>query len=86
MAWNLPYRAFRSSSTIVDHYSPFPDTPAFIHIPITHVSPRNVPSPNDAPTPTALAVKNQVLNERARLFIQAKHDDLFKHLEKSEKK
>jgi hypothetical protein len=88
MVWNLPYRAFRSSSAIADHFSPFPDTPAFIHIPNTHISqsPRNVPSPNDAPTPTALAVRNKELNERARLFVQAKHEDLLKHMERPEKK
>jgi hypothetical protein len=87
MGWNLPYRAFKSSSTIVDHFSPFPDTPAFLHIPSTHnsQSPRTVPSPNNAPTPTVLAIRNQTLNERARLFIQAKHEDLLKHMERPEK-
>jgi hypothetical protein len=82
MGWNLPYRAFKSSSTIADHFSPFPDTPAFLHIPSTH----NSQSPNNAPTPTVLAIRNQTLNERARLFVQAKHEDLLKHMERPEKK
>jgi len=60
MPWNLPYRAFRSSSAVADHFSPFPDTPAYLHIPNTtlSLSPTNTLSAYDAPTPTTLAIKN----------------------------
>jgi len=80
----LPYRALNSSSSTMNHYSPFPQTPAYLKIPKSGT--QITRSPNNMPTPTTLAVRNIELDERARLFIQAKHVDLLKHLEKQEKK
>jgi hypothetical protein len=33
-----------------------------------------------------VAVRDKELNERARLFVQARHEDLLKHMERPEKK
>jgi hypothetical protein len=90
MHWNLPYRAARASSSKAEQFSPFGPTPDFLSIgsPTTHrvISSRNASSPNNAPTPTMLAVRGMVLDERARLLIEAKHDDLLKQMERSERK
>jgi hypothetical protein len=46
----------------------------------------NTASPNNALTPTMLAVRSMKLDQRARLFIEAKHDDLFKQMDRLEAK
>ena len=75
---------------MVDHFSPFPVTPAYLRIGGTNnqspASPTNVNSPINAPTPTTVALRNSDLNKRAQLFVQAKHDVLMKQLEMQEKR
>ncbi|CZR64442.1 uncharacterized protein PAC_14340 [Phialocephala subalpina] len=87
--WNLPYRAARSSSR-AQQFSPFGLTPDFLSIASPNydrsMSSRSAPSPNNAPTPTMLAVRSMKLDERTQLFIEAKHDDLLKQLEGTERK
>ncbi|KAL3422709.1 hypothetical protein PVAG01_06865 [Phlyctema vagabunda] len=76
--WNLPYRAFISSAASPDAASSFGVTPAGLSF-------RSAPSPNNAPTPTALAIRSKTLNERARLFVEGKNEELFKQMAKQER-
>jgi hypothetical protein len=45
----------------------------------------NIQSTNDAPTPTMLAIRNKQLDDRAKLLIQGRHDELLDSMEKGER-
>jgi hypothetical protein len=49
------------------------------------LSPRNIQSPNDAPTPTMLAIRKKQLDDRAKLLIQGRNDELLNSMEKGER-
>ncbi|KAE9373954.1 hypothetical protein N431DRAFT_557867 [Stipitochalara longipes BDJ] len=98
--WNLPYKALKASKmSINDTTSPFGhpiQTPNYISVTspsVAHgdaasrnaLSPMNVQSPNDAPTPTMLAIRNKQLDDRAKLLIQGRHDELLNSMEKGER-
>lgn len=75
MNWNMPYGAMRSSAArAVDHLSPLSD--------IVVTSP---PSPHGAPSPMTLAVKEMTAVDRARLFVQGRHMELLKSMEKPQR-
>lgn len=75
MNWNMPYGAMRSSAArAVDHVSPLSD--------IVVTTP---PSPNGAPSPMAVAVKEMTAIDRARLFVQGRHMELLKSMEKPQR-
>jgi hypothetical protein len=49
-------------------------------------SPQDMGSPTDAPSPTMELVKCKIADDRARLFIQGRYNDLFASMGKQEKK
>jgi len=74
----------------VNHSSPFAPTPAYSRVGSSNTqigsSLGNANSPNDAPTPNMLALRKIELNDSSRLLVQAKNEDLSRHLERSERK
>lgn len=71
MNWNMPYGAIRSSaSRVADYASPLSD------IVVTTPS-----SPHAAPSPTTVAVRAMMPIDRARLFVEGRHNDLLKSME-----
>jgi hypothetical protein len=88
MNWNMPYGALRSSAArAVDHFSPFgptASTPSDILV-TTPTSEQVGPSPRNAPSPMSVAVRGKIANDRARLFVEGRHDDLLRSLEKQER-
>ena len=49
------------------------------------LSPRNIQSPNDAPTPTMLAIHKKQLDDQAKLLIQGRNDERLNSMEKGER-
>ncbi|KAI1328405.1 hypothetical protein F5Y16DRAFT_154316 [Xylariaceae sp. FL0255] len=92
--WSLPYKALRASlMTSAEHPSPFTgdwSTPSEISILSPHYSlgapsPGQVSSPANAPTPTTIAIRVKAQEDRARLLIQGRTDELLKDMSSSEK-
>jgi hypothetical protein len=48
-------------------------------------SPRDALSPNNAPTPTMIAIRNKEMTDRANLLIQGRHDELLDSMKKHER-
>ena len=88
MNWNMPYGALRSSTTkAIDHLSPFgvaASTPSDILV-ATPASMRDGPSPTNAPSPMSRALIAKAANDRARLLVEGRHDDLLRSMEKQER-
>ncbi|KAG9228624.1 hypothetical protein BJ875DRAFT_547603 [Amylocarpus encephaloides] len=83
--WNLPYRAFKSSSaTERSPFSPFGSTPSDISIGSPHS--KIFTTAINASSPTMLAIRDKTLNERARLFVTGAHEELMKGMKRREKK
>ncbi|KAF7927849.1 hypothetical protein BELL_0409g00010 [Botrytis elliptica] len=92
--WNLPYRAFSSStSAAANHRSPYwttDSTPSDISV----VSPSanriggspfiNGPSLSDAPSPTVLVLRGKFQRERTDLFLGGDHEKLLQRMGKRE--
>lgn len=66
--WNMPYGAMRSSAArAADHISL-----------LSAIVVTTSPSPNGASSPTAVAVRVMTAIDRARLFVEGRHNDLLK--------
>ena len=94
MHWSLPYGALKASSVnhgdFPPHFGANVSTPSDIAVSPEYApagpSPRTVPSPISAPTPTTVKIIGRVYNERARYLIQGMHDDLLKDMKSYERK
>jgi hypothetical protein len=86
--WNIPYGALGSLQSGSDHPSPFgPSVSTPSDISIMATPPANlVSSPRDAPSPLSTALKRKTAIERAQLFVQGKHDDLIRSMDKAERR
>jgi hypothetical protein len=92
--WNLPYKALKASKMSAnDLASPFghpQQPPNYISVISPGVqqddsSPRNIQSPNDVPTPTMLAIRKKQVDDRTKLLIQGRNDELLDSMEKGER-
>jgi hypothetical protein len=92
--WNLPYKALKASKmSLNDTSSPFGlpvSTPNYISVASPAFgqggpSPRDALSPNNAPTPTTIAIRNKEMSDRAKLLIQGRHDELLDSMKKHER-
>src|SRR5438046_2168218 len=88
--WNMPYGALGSSrSRDTDHPSPLGhsvSTPSAISDVSMATPPANVvSSPHNAPSPLSTALKRKTAIDRAHLFVQGKHDDLVRSMDKAER-
>ncbi|KAA6410811.1 MAG: hypothetical protein FRX48_05121 [Lasallia pustulata] len=88
MNWNMPYGALRlSTAKAIDHRSPFggaASTPSDVMV-ATPSSIGGVPSPTNAPSPMSVALTAKAANDRARLFVEGRHDDLLRSMEKQDR-
>lgn len=77
MNLNLPIAILRSlMTTYPDHVSPV--SPMNDIIVETPNSIENRPSPRDAPSPMTVAARIASAGERARLFVEGRHFELFR--------
>jgi hypothetical protein len=92
--WNLPYKALKASKMSEnDISSPFglpTSTPEYIFVASPAFgrggpSPRDALSPNNAPTPTMIAIRSKEMGDRTKLLIQGRHDELLDSLKKHER-
>ena len=75
MNWNMPYGLIRSSAPrAVDHVSPLSD-----------ISITTPPSAGGPPTPTAVAVNAMKPIERAWLFVEGRHSELLRSMDKQQR-
>lgn len=75
MNWNVPYGLIRSTApSAVDHISPLSD--------ISVITP---PSAGGAPSPTAVAIKAMKPIDRARLFVEGRHNELLGSMDKQQR-
>ena len=75
MNWNMPYGLIRSSApSAVDHVSPLSD-----------ISVTTPPSAGGAPSPTAVAINAMKPIERAWLFVEGRHHELLKSMDKQQR-
>ena len=75
MNWNMPYGLIRSTApSAVDHISPLSD--------ISVVTP---PSTGGAPSPTTVAIKAMKPIDRARLFVEGRHNELLRSMDKQQR-
>ena len=75
MNWNMPYGSIRSlEPSAVDHFSPLSD-----------ISVNTPPSAGGAPSPTAVAIKAMEPIGRARLFVEGRHNELLKSMDKQQR-
>jgi hypothetical protein len=89
MNWNMPYGALRSSrARAIDHFSPAspvptltPPSDVFVATPaaVSALSP-----PADSPSGLSKALQARRAVERAQLFVQGKHEELIKSMNKKE--
>ncbi|KAH0545456.1 hypothetical protein FGG08_000457 [Glutinoglossum americanum] len=89
--WNMPHGALGSSrSKDTDHPSPlgqFVSTPGAISDVSVSTPPANAASPPyNAPSPLSTALRRKTAVDRARLFVQGKHDDLIRSMDKTERR
>lgn len=75
MNWNMPYGIMKTSSTeVANHTSP-----------LSGVDVATPPSPKDAPSPLAVAVKRMSAVERTRLFVEGDYSNFLKSMEKHQR-
>ena len=75
MNWNMPYGIRKTSSTeVVDHASP-----------LSGVDVATPPSPKDAPSPLAIAVKRMTAVERTRLFVEGNYSNFLDSMERHQR-
>jgi hypothetical protein len=67
-----------------DHSSPLDQPTPYSNIEVT--TPSSAASPNDAPSPTAKAMKHLMMVDRARMFAQGHHEKLLTLLSGEEKR
>src|SRR5580700_2212468 len=88
--WNMPYGALNSSRSRDTGHSPFGQfvsTPGAISDVSMAATPANsVSSPNNAPSPLSVALRKKTAIDRAHLFVQGKHDDLIRSMDKTERR
>ncbi|KAH8589002.1 hypothetical protein B0O99DRAFT_523979 [Bisporella sp. PMI_857] len=88
--WNLPYKAYNTSSALdTNASSPFgvsASTPSDLSV----LSPRNDmasrPSPRNAPTPTTVAIRDKSYSDRTKFLIQGMNIDFMKDMPIHERK
>ena len=75
MNWNMPYGLIRSlAPSAVDHVSPLSD-----------MSVNTPPSAGGAPSPTAVAINAMKPIDRARLFLEGRHNELLRSMDKQQR-
>ena len=75
MNWNMPYGLVGSRApSAVDHASPLSD-----------ISVNTPPSAGGPPSPTAVAIKAMEPINRARLFVEGRHTELLRSMDKQQK-
>src|SRR6266536_3439698 len=90
MKWNMPYGALRCShARAIDHFSPSDpeasaSTPSDVLV-TTPAANTALSLAADSPSGLSKALKTQHAVERAHLFVQGKHDELIKSMNKQER-
>ena len=75
MNWNMPYGLIRSLAlSAVDHVSPLSD-----------ISVTTPPSAGGTPSPTAVAIKAMEPIDRAHLFVEGRHNELLRSMDKQQR-
>ena len=75
MNWNMPYGTIRSlAPSAVDHTSPLSD-----------INVTTPPYAGGAPSPTAVAIKAMEPINRARLFVEGRHTELLRSMDKQQR-
>ena len=75
MNWNMPYGLMRySAPSAADHFSPLSD-----------ISVTTPPSAGGAPSPTAVAINAMKPIDRARLFVEGRHNELLRSMDRQQR-
>lgn len=90
MNWNMPYGALRSShARAIDHFSPsdplaLASTPSDVFVATPAANTALSPAAG-SPSGLSKALKDKNAVERAHLFIQGKHEELIRSMNKQER-
>lgn len=75
MNWNMPYGAMRSSASGAANYAS----------PLSDIEVTTPSSPHAAPSPMTVAVRAMTPIDRARLFVEGRHNELLKSMENKQR-